>query len=603
MASKFGYVERDSESQVNWSDVSKGFSDMLLDEKKDRGDREQARSDFREVVSNTQIPLGQNTTWNEMFTEFSDGQLKPFVYATEKAWRVGKISTGDYNLRMQRVSSQTDGTIDMMQNLNAQYAKLMASASDKDNPMSVYAQQNLDNLNRFTNLNDTALVIQENGNVVGNKLISDGAGGFVNSTKPEDITSMQAMGNIFLQDVKEYDVDGKLNDIAEEMGVYEYVFSTIATKSEAGSVFKIEDITALESNGVVDSEILAEGKKFLEAENTYIEGIMSDPLQAVSVLMDFVGTDPKSGKKYENCEPGEDCTDSYKVKQYYTENGRMMPVLSEDQINLAKEKIKDVFRSKLDRKVTATNTGRIKPTKPTPDKEKKNFSATNISDNMMHIWWGDKSQIDQAAIGLRGLNPDIKELKRTATGVKITYYSGGIEENALNFYDSSGNMLSQKDWLVKAANYFLRSNEQAAIKEGTLKILNSYNYDLTKKLSKEKTTSRGKSSMDAVLEDINADNSDAIGTTSDYSAEANMKAHIKNRLETFVGGVDNIFLYNGNKLRFNMKKNAEVLDLIPKYDAPSIAANMKTFRKYLEDNLDEAKAKKISQQDRIGEYD
>ena len=82
-----------------------------------------------------------------------------------------------------------------------------------------------------------------------------------------------------------------------------------------------------------------------------------------------------------------------------------------------------------------------------------------------------------------------------------------------------------------------------------------------------------------------------------------MKAHIKNRLETFVGGVDNIFLYNGNKLRFNMKKNAEVLDLIPKYDAPSIAANMKTFRKYLEDNLDEAKAKKISQQDRIGEYD
>ena len=71
-----------------------------------------------------------------------------------------------------------------------------------------------------------------------------------------------------------------------------------------------------------------------------------------------------------------------------------------------------------------------------------------------------------------------------------------------------------------------------------MKILNSYNYDITKKLSDKETTSRGKSAMDAVLEDINADNSDAIGTTSDYSAEANMKAHIKNRLETFVGGVD-----------------------------------------------------------------
>ena len=603
MASKFGYVERDSESQVNWSDISKGFSDMLLDEKKDRGDREQARSDFREVVSNTKIPLGQNTTWNEMFTEYSDSQLKPFVYANEKEWRTGKISTGDYNLRMQRVSSQTDGAIDMMQNLNAQYAKLMASASDKDNPMSVYAQQNLDNLNRFTNLNNTALVIQENGNVVGNKLIPDGAGGFVNSTKPEDVTSMQAMGNIFLQDVKEYDVDGKLDEIAKSMGVYEYVFSTIATKSESGAIFKIEDITALESDGVVDSEVLAEGKKFLEAENTYIEGIMSDPLQAVSVLMDFVGTDPKSGKKYENCAPGEDCTESYKVKQYYAENGRMTPVLSEDQINIAKEKIKDVFRSKLDRKVTPTNTGRIKATKSKTPKDKKNYTATNISDDMMHIWWGDQQQIDLAAVGLRGLNPDIKKLKRTARGVQLTFFSGGVEDDALSFYDANDNLIPQKDWLVKAANYFLRSNEQASIKEGTMKILNSYNYDITKKLSDKETTSRGKSAMDAVLEDINADNSDAIGTTSDYSAEANMKAHIKNRLETFVGGVDNIFLYNGNKLRFNMKKNAEVLDLIPKYDAPSIAANMKTFRKYLKDNLDEAKAKKISQQDRIGSYD
>ena len=602
MASKFGYVERDSESQVNWSDVSKGFSDVLLNEKKDREDREAARSDFREVVSNTKIPLGQNTTWNEMFTEYSDSQLKPFVYANEKEWRTGKISTGEYNLRMQRVSSQTDGAIDMMQNLNDQYAKLMLSASDKDNPMSVYAQQNLDNLNRFTNLNNTALVIQKNGNVVGNKLIPDGAGGFVNSTNPEDVTSMQAMGNVFLQDVKEYDVNGKLDEITKSMGVYEYVFSTIATKSEAGAIFKIEDITALESNGVVDSEVLAEGKKFLEAENTYIEGIMSDPLQAVSVLMDFVGTDPKSGKKYENCDPGEDCTESYKVKQYYAENGRMTPVLSEDQINIAKEKIKDVFRSKLDRKVTPTNTGRIKTTKSTTPPDKKNFSAEKISDDMMHIWWGDQSQINQAAIGLRGLNPDIKELKRTATGVKITYYSGGIEENALNFYDPSGNVLSQKDWLVKAANYFLRSNEQAAIKEGTLKILDSYNYDLTKKLSDKTTVTRGKSAVDAVMEDINAPNSDAIGATSDYSNRANMEAHIRRRLETFVGGVQNVVIYT-DKLRFNMQKNGEPLELIPEYDAASIDANMKTFRKYLEDNLDEAKAKKISQQDRIGKYE
>lgn len=601
MASKFGYVERDSESQVNWSDVSKGFSDVLLNEKKDREDREAARSDFREVVSNTKIPLGQNTTWNEMFTEYSDSQLKPFVYANEKEWRTGKISTGEYNLRMQRVSSQTDGAIDMMQNLNDQYAKLMLSASDKDNPMSVYAQQNLDNLNRFTNLNNTALVIQKNGNVVGNKLIPDGAGGFVNSTNPEDVTSMQAMGNVFLQDVKEYDVNGKLDEITKSMGVYEYVFSTIATKSEAGAIFKIEDITALESNGVVDSEVLAEGKKFLEAENTYIEGIMSDPLQAVSVLMDFVGTDPKSGKKYENCDPGEDCTESYKVKQYYAENGRMTPVLSEDQINIAKEKIKDVFRSKLDRKVTPTNTGRIKTTKSTTPPDKKNFSAEKISDDMMHIWWGDQSQINQAAIGLRGLNPDIKELKRTATGVKITYYSGGIEENALNFYDPSGNVLSQKDWLVKAANYFLRSNEQAAIKEGTLKILDSYNYDLTKKLSDKTTVTRGKSAVDAVMEDINAPNSDAIGATSDYSNRANMEAHIRRRLETFVGGVQNVVIYT-DKLRFNMQKNGEPLELIPEYDAASIDANMKTFRKYLEDNLDEAKAKSISQQDRIGKY-
>ncbi|HAW78855.1 MAG TPA: hypothetical protein DCX27_03505 [Balneola sp.] len=215
---------------------------------------------------------------------------------------------------------------------------------------------------RFTNLNNTRIVVQKDGNMVGNKVISDGKGGFVNSTDPNDTVSLQAFGNIFLQDVKEFDSNAALDKVVNKLGDYEYVFKELSTYTKAGTLFKVKDITAMDSDAYVSKEIKEAGNAFLEAEEAALSQIMADPFQAVSVLMDGVGG-------FTNCKPGEDCKGSKNIKQEYTEGGLLMPSLTEEQIDMGKDFLRSQFRAKLDRTVAATSTGRVtRPSyvKPTP---------------------------------------------------------------------------------------------------------------------------------------------------------------------------------------------------------------------------------------------
>ena len=349
MATKFGYVERDANTRVNWGDIGKSFSDMLITTR-EKGEAEfKALDNLATVAADVEVPLGANTTWNQIFMDNAN-DIKAFSVSNNKPWKNGDITTYEYQRRLQNLTDNSDLLIKTQQNLNKQYANLVKSSTD--GTMSDYTRQNMDNLMRFTNLNNTRIVIQKDGNMVGNKVISDGKGGFVNSTDPNDTVSLQAFGNIFLQDVKEFDSNAALDKVVNKLGDYEYVFKELATYAKAGTLFKVKDITAMDSDAFVSKEIKEAGNAFLEAEEAALGEIMADPFQAVSVLMDGVGG-------FTNCKPGEDCKGSKNIKQEYTEGGLLMPSLTEEQINMGKDFLRSQFRAKLDRTVAATSTGRV----------------------------------------------------------------------------------------------------------------------------------------------------------------------------------------------------------------------------------------------------
>ncbi|MDB4789706.1 hypothetical protein OAG47_02330 [Verrucomicrobiales bacterium] len=434
MATKFGYVERDANTRVNWGDIGKSFSDMLITTR-EKGEAEfKALDNLATVAADVEVPLGANTTWNQIFMDNAN-DIKAFSVSNNKAWKNGDITTYEYQRRLQNLTDNSDLLIKTQQNLNKQYANLVKSSTD--GTMSDYTRQNMDNLMRFTNLNNTRIVIQKDGTMVGNKVISDGKGGFVNSTDPNDTVSLQAFGNIFLQDVKEFDSNAALDKVVNKLGDYEYVFKELATYTKAGTLFKVKDITAMDSDAFVSKEVKEAGNAFLEAEEAALSEIMADPFQAVSVLMDGVGG-------FTNCKPGEDCKGSKNIKQEYTEGGLLMPSLTEEQIDMGKDFLRSQFRAKLDRTVAATSTGR--PTRPSyrgggggggGDDE---INPTEVLNMIKYLWSGTKAQIKQADEYFRDFYGDVKnptvKVGRTDKGVYVDIKNsatGQIERTPVTF--------------------------------------------------------------------------------------------------------------------------------------------------------------------------
>jgi len=326
MASKFGYVDRDADSRVNWADIGKSFSDMLIT-KREEGEAEfKALDNLATVAADIEIPLGENTTANSRMMDYGN-DVKNFSALNNKLWKNGDITTYEYQRRLQNVTDNTDLALKTFKNLNTQIANL--NKSNMSGNMSEYTRQNLDKFMKFSNLNDTGLVIQKDGTVVGNKLISDGKGGYVNSTDPEDVVSLQAFANIFLQDVKKYDYDAELNGIVKNLGKYQYVFQEIASRSKAGAFFKVEDITAMGADAVLSKEVKEASNAFLDAEEKYLSAMLANSYEAVSILMD--GVKEVDGGKFENCPPGVDCKELNKIRQIYTQNSVLKPELSKEQ--------------------------------------------------------------------------------------------------------------------------------------------------------------------------------------------------------------------------------------------------------------------------------
>jgi hypothetical protein len=353
MATKFGYVDRDADSRVNWADIGKSFSDMLITTR-EKGEAEfKALDNLATVAADIEIPLGQNTTANSMMMDVGN-DIKTWNVLNNKAWKNGEITTYEYQRRLQNLTDNTDLVLKTFKNLNAQIANL--NESNMSGNMSEYTRQNLDDFMKFSNLNDTKIVIQKDGTMVGNKLISDGQGGYVNSTNPEDSVSLQAFANIFLQDVNKYDYDKHIDDIVKTLGKYQYVFQEIASTSKAGAFFKVEDITAMGADAVLSEEVKEASKEFLDAEEKYISAMLANPYEAVSVLMD--GVKDIDGDGFKNCPPGVDCKELNKIRQIYTGNSVLKPELTEEQEKVAKDFLRSQLRSKLDRTVTAGSTGR-----------------------------------------------------------------------------------------------------------------------------------------------------------------------------------------------------------------------------------------------------
>jgi hypothetical protein len=478
MASKFGYVERGADSQVDWAEVSKGFSDKILGAQQRKQGRAQAVEDLTEVATNIDIPLGANTEWNTRAMEFAQGEVVPKIGNFKRMYDRGEISREKYMTILQRATQSTGKAMNLFENIQQQYGVLMKQS--EEGKMSKFTQQNLDKINKFTDLNGMRLVMQDNGNVVANVLVPDGKGGFVNSTDPNDTASMEAIANIYMDSPDIYDASKNITDIATGLGEFQYVFRELANYQKAGTITTVEDITKVGADVNVPDELKKISKDYLAAENGYIQSMMSNPQNLRSLLMDYVGKDPNTGNEYSVCDPGEDCKGSDRVKVFYNSNGQLEADITKEQEEVVENKIRTELRSKIDRTVDVDETGRIRAVtpKPPPKPSPGGANASDFLTSISNLWYGTSEEISTAKTNLGGLNAGIKSILRTPKGVQLTYTTGEQPE-FMSFFDEDGSQLSQEVWLRRYSNYFVPQTFQ----KDYGRVLQGNRYDPNRKLS------------------------------------------------------------------------------------------------------------------------
>ena len=273
MASKFGYVERNLENDVNWANVGKGFSDMLLAERDERKAKKESLDDaMRETQDGLRknAPLGYNTDFNDRMIGLA-ANSNAFVLAANKDLKAGRITPEEYMRKLQRINSSADTTFALANNYNAIYEDKLKRMDDKTS--GNVEQAAFEAMSKLVDFNKHDFMIDENGTIVAAPLITDENG--ITSLDTKNARSVQAIFNLAQNTVNRFDVEGTIAESVERLGRRVLGTSVAASRKKEGMDVLIEGIK------LEDPDAYAEWKKQTTKK------IMADKFDVASILTDF----------------------------------------------------------------------------------------------------------------------------------------------------------------------------------------------------------------------------------------------------------------------------------------------------------------------------
>ena len=139
MALGYGYVRDDDPVQINWSEITKNFTDRI---KADQVDRQKRKDDIQEKFNDLQKdlinkPQGYNTDLNKVVGSFS-GQASTASLDLINKLKSGQISEQEYYTKRANLKSSTENFFLYSKNFNDNYGRLMelARSNDPDKKLS-----------------------------------------------------------------------------------------------------------------------------------------------------------------------------------------------------------------------------------------------------------------------------------------------------------------------------------------------------------------------------------------------------------------------------------------------------------------------------------
>jgi len=120
----FNYAERNAQDQINWAEVGKNMSDMLLEEARIREEKkaaiDKASREFGEVLSNA--PTGDYDAGNTFALDYANS-AQEIRLMQDRLLKSGQLSVKDYLIARQNVNTGTNQIFDLAKEYQNEYTR------------------------------------------------------------------------------------------------------------------------------------------------------------------------------------------------------------------------------------------------------------------------------------------------------------------------------------------------------------------------------------------------------------------------------------------------------------------------------------------------
>jgi hypothetical protein len=445
----FKYAERNAQDQINWAEVGKNMSDMLLEEARIREEKkaaiDQASREFGEVLANA--PTGDYDAGNTFALDYANS-AQEIRLMQDRLLKSGQLNVKDYLIARQNVNSGTNQIFDLAQEYQNEYSLKMKRWQDGDSSgREVWEMEQAEGL---ANLRASGGYINPTNGVVsiGKKVKNEATGVMELSQNPNDFVTVNELRGRLKQQYDRFNVGEATAASVERLGEQEQAITVMA--GEGGLNQIISDIDAKRGDYTLEDEQIV--RTYLDWEKDTISSLMVNPNDMASVLTDYKVT-TADGEEYSFTYDKTEWENDTSGKLIFidrSKNAAGEVVLKNGQKETVEEALRVGIRAAIDEKRQIKGSNRPYEPQDKRDAGAKKDSQADVMSNIAALYYGDDNEVGAAISAIRGLNDDIEKLRRTPTGIEITMSDGSVE--MFDFKDVDGNIKSQREFVEGIAN-------------------------------------------------------------------------------------------------------------------------------------------------------
>lgn len=382
MSTYYNYVRRGTDAQVDWGKIGTGISDEILRISRNREEQRQEldkiNTDLIKSASEIAIPE-QEYVKNLVLN--GTNEMKNLALMNNNLLKKGLITPAQYRMTMENMKTNVANLDKSVKEFGPAYQKAMERLNNGEMPW--LEQQQKEKLFQYGNLQNKTLYVAPDGNMY--------------------ITEIDENGNPVADKNKMMNVGVMATGLGYEMKKYDTLGELTKGVNSIGQVVDI-----VRRGGVLATESAMNNPKYKEARDKYISSMMSNPMNVVSIMGDYLGGYNKVDSQSE----------AGGKNIYIDSNGIARPTA--DQIEEVRKSLETQFDSMVSKKATPMpiQQGGGGGGGGTAPKE------SQIGSSLKDLVTGDPTRSKIAAQFFASQNPKIRSIERENGVITVNFNDG-----------------------------------------------------------------------------------------------------------------------------------------------------------------------------------